>query len=131
MIRAFFFFLLFGLTLFSYSQKPSNSSFQKQSIKGLVIDKETKQPLEYATISLTNLRRPEIIQGGITNSQGNFNIEVFPGKYNLEIEYISFRKYIQKGLNIRGPLDLGKIELEIEVNTLNEVEVMGIKHKVT
>ena len=121
--------LLFGVVFFSNGQT-SNKAFQKQNFKGLVVDIETGQPLEYATISLTNLNRPEIIQGGITNNEGYFNIEVWPGKYILTIEYISFKKYIQKNLIIKGPLDIGKIELEIEVNTLNEVEVMGERTEV-
>ena len=111
--------LLFGVIYFSNAQRSSNANFQKQNIKGLVIDKETSQPLEYAAISLTNLRRPEIIQGGITDSQGSFNIEVWPGRYTLTIEYISFKKHIQKDLIIRGPIDIGTIKLEIAVNALN------------
>ena len=124
------FLLLFGVIYFSNAQRPSNTGFQKQNLKGLVVDKETGQPLEYATISLSNLKFPKRIQGGITNIEGNFNIEVFPGKYNIEIEYISFIKYVQKGLLVKGQLDLGLIELEIEVNALNEVEVRGERTEV-
>ena len=124
------FLLLFGVICFSNAQRPSNTGFQKQNLKGLVVDKETGQPLEYATISLSNLKFPKRIQGGITDIDGNFNIEVFPGKYNIEIEYISFIKYIQKDLSVEGPLDLGLIELEIEVNALNEVEVRGERTEV-
>ena len=124
------FLLLFGVIYFSNAQRPSNTDFQKQNLKGLIVDKETGQPLEYATISLSNLKFPEKIQGGITDVEGNFNIEVFPGKYNIEIEYISFIKYVQKGLLVKGPLDLGLIELEIEVNALNEVEVRGERTEV-
>jgi outer membrane receptor protein involved in Fe transport len=130
MSKVISFLLLFGVIHFSKAQRPSNTGFQKQNLKGLIVDKETGQPLEYATISLSNLKFPERIQGGITDVEGNFNIEVFPGKYNIEIEYISFIKYVQKGLLVKGPLDLGLIELEIEVNALNEVEVRGERTEV-
>jgi hypothetical protein len=130
MVKILNFILLFSVNFFCFAQEPSIPSFQKQSVKGLVIDKETKQPLEYATISLTNLKRPDIVQGGITDSQGKFSIDALPGKYNLEIEYISFEKYIQKDLNITGPIDLGEIKLEIEVNTLDEIEVIGERTEV-
>lgn len=130
MVKIFNFILVFSVNFFCIAQGPSRPSFQKQSIKGLVVDKETKQPLEYATISLTNIERPNIVQGGITDSQGKFSIDALPGKYNLEIEYISFIKYIQKDLDIRGPIDLGEIKLEIEVNTLDEIEVLGERTEV-
>ena len=122
--------LLFGLVLTLNAQKPKSSNFQKQNFKGLVIDKDTRQPLEYATISLNNLKRPEMIQGGITNGEGRFNLKIFPGKYNLVIEYISFNKYTQKDIIVKGSLDIGIIELEIEVNALSEVEVMGERTEV-
>jgi len=124
------FLLLFGAIFYTNAQRTSSTNFQKQSFAGTVVDKETKQPLEYATISLTNSRRPEIIQGGITDNRGNFNIDVFPGKYNLMVEYISFNKYTQKDLTIRGPVNIGTVELEISVNALNEVEVMGERTEV-
>lgn len=130
MVKIFNFILLFNVNFFFFAQGPSRSSIQKQNVKGLVIDKETNQPLEYATISLTNLKRPDIIQGGITDSQGKFSIETLPGKYKLEIEYISFKKYIQKDLNIRGPIDLGEIKLEIEINSLDEIELIGERTEV-
>ena len=120
----------FNIIFFSNAQTPSNLSFQKINIKGVVIDKETRQPLDYATISLTDLSRPELVQGGITDSKGSFNFNIWAGKYTLSIEYISFKKYIQENLVIRESLDLGEIELEVEVNALNEVEVMGERTEV-
>ena len=71
-----------------------------------------------------------MVQGGITDSKGSFNFNIWAGKYTLSIEYISFKKYIQENLVIRESLDLGEIELEVEVNALNEVEVMGERTEV-
>ena len=122
--------LFFSLVSVSKAQRPTAANFQKKDFKGVVIDKDTGQPLEYATISLINDRRPELVQGGITDSQGIFNFEVFPGKYTLTIEYISFNKYVKKDLLIRESTDLGTIKLEILVNTLREVEVMGERTEV-
>ena len=123
--------LLFSSVLFfSRAQRPPASNFQKIDLKGSIIDKDTGQSLEYATISLTNDKRPELVQGGITNNQGIFNFQVFPGKYTLTVEYISFNKYVKKDLIIRESTDLGTIELEISINSLNEVEVMGERTEV-
>ena len=118
--------LLFSCVLFfSRAQRPPASNFQKIDLKGSIIDKDTGQSLEYATISLTNDKRPELVQGGITNNQGIFNFQVFPGKYTLTVEYISFNKYVEKDLIIRESTDLGTIELEISINSLNTDDVLG------
>ena len=60
--------LLIGLS--SLAQRPQN--FQKPAkitLSGKVIDQETQQPLEYATITLKNARFPDRLQGGITNDE--------------------------------------------------------------
>ena len=81
--------ILFGLSTDLYAQRPQGGragNFTKIKLEGLVTDKETQEPLEYATISLVNERFPERIQGGITDTKGKFNLEVFPGKYDITIE---------------------------------------------
>ena len=118
---------LLGLFIFTisltFAQRPQN--FKKLVITGKVIDVETQEPLEYATITLRNERRPEILQGGITKADGTFSIEVFPGKYNISTEYISFKTITQEGVMIRSNKDLGTINLEIEASTLDGVELVG------
>ena len=102
--------LLFGISLAAYSQGPNNTNFRKIKIEGIVVDKETQEPLEYATISLLNERFPERIQGGITDAQGKFNLEVFPGKYNITLEYIGFDKITLKDKLISANQNFGTFE---------------------
>ena len=63
--------LLIGM-FYTYGQGSEDSP--KFTITGKVIDKENNQPLEYATITLKSNNRPNFIQGGITDSEGNFQI---------------------------------------------------------
>jgi len=121
--------LLIGLS--SLAQRPQN--FQKPAkitLSGKVIDQETQQPLEYATITLKNARFPDRLQGGITNEEGVFNFEIFPGRYNVTTEYISFEKDIKEGVVLRESKDLGTIALGMEVNSLNEVELVAERTEV-
>lgn len=118
--------LLLGMVV--YAQKPQN--FQKVNLSGKILDQETKQPLEYATITLKNPRFPERLQGGITDAEGNFKFEVFPGKYTITSEYISFEPNIQNNIVIRSALDLGTIELSIAVDSLDEVELVAERTEV-
>ena len=121
---------LFGLSISGFSQQPGGKKFKKIKIEGVVIDKETQDPLEYTTISLLNDRSPDLIQGGITDKNGKFIIEVFPGKYNITLEYIGFDKIILKDKVISIDEDFGIFELEIVTESLNEVELVGERTEV-
>jgi hypothetical protein len=112
------------------SQRPGGSNFKKFKIEGFVLDKETQEYLEYATVSLINESFPNRIQGGITDTQGKFIFEVFPGKYNVIIEYIGFDKITLKDKVIRENENLGKFELEIAAESLNEIELIGERTEV-
>ena len=107
------------------SQRQRAGNFKKFIIEGVVLDKETQEYLEYATVSLINKSFPNRIQGGITDTQGKFIFEVFPGKYNVTIEYIGFDKITLKDKVIRENENLGKFELEIVAESLNEIELIG------
>ena len=120
--RHFGILFLFGI-LFAYGQRPAGPP--KLVITGKVVDRETNQPLEYATITLKNNNRPDLIQGGITDAEGNFRIESFPGQYDINIEFISFATYRQNSVSIESNLNLGTIALEIDTNELEEVELIG------
>lgn len=109
--------------LFTYGQRPEGPP--KLVITGKVIDEETNQPLEYATITLKNKNRPDLIQGGITDAEGNFRIESFPGQYDINVEFISFATYNLKDVSIKSSLNLGTIALKIDTNELEEVELVG------
>ena len=121
---------LFGLSISGFSQQPGGKKFKKIKIEGVVIDKETQDPLEYTTISLLNDSSPDLIQGGITDKNGKFIIEVFPGKYNITLEYIGFDKIILKDKVISIDEDFGIFELEIVAESLNEVELVGERTEV-
>ena len=121
---------LFGLSISGFSQQPGGKKLKKIKIEGVVIDKETQDPLEYTTISLLNDSSPDPIQGGITDKNGKFIIEVFPGKYNITLEYIGFDKIILKDKVISINEDFGIFELEIVTESLNEVELVGERTEV-
>ena len=113
----------------SFSQRPPQD-FKKINFKGKVIDLDTSQPLEYATISLKSLRKPNNIQGGITVSDGSFDFEVIPGRYFLTIEYISFEKFIKENILIDKDTDIGTIELKINVEALENINLTAERTEV-
>lgn len=120
------FALLTGFQTFP-QQRPT---LQKVKVTGTVIDGDTNTPLEYATITLQNSRREQMLTGAITDAQGRFEIEVFASTYNIKVEYISFKSFEIKGREIRENLDLGTITLSIDSQNLDEVQVVAEKRDV-
>ncbi len=105
------------------AQRPQNTSPIK--IKGTVIDKDTGQPLEYATFILESVRDTKNVTGGITDLNGKFEVETMPGMYNLSVEYISYTTFQQERQLMRSDTDLGVIGLSIDVAQLDEVDVIA------
>ncbi|MGI9552272.1 MAG: TonB-dependent receptor domain-containing protein [Aurantibacter sp.] len=110
---------------FVFSQRPQGKRPDPVSITGTVIDKENGQPLEYATLILQSIRNPDRVTGGITDADGKFNVETFPGRYKVRVEFISYKTYELSEQVFRGSTDLGTITLELDVAQLKEVEVVG------
>ena len=119
------------LGLVANAQQPQNYQARpKIVLSGKVIDQETQQPLEYATITLKNPRFPDRLQGGITDTDGTFSFEIFPGRYTITTEYISFESNIKEGVILRESTDLGTIALGISVAALDEVELVAERTEV-
>jgi outer membrane receptor protein involved in Fe transport len=113
---------LFLITSFlSFSQ--GRPQVTKIKITGKVIEKVSKQTLEYATITFTNPKAPKAIAGGITNPKGEFDIDIIPGTYDIKIEFISFKPILIKDRKLTESTNLGQIALEEDATQLNEVVV--------
>ena len=90
-------------------------------IKGQVLDELDKSPLSYASIGFFDLN-DQLQSGGITNDTGYFEVEIAPGTYILQIDYISYdAKRID--LNALSSMDLGSVFLTQNQERLDEVVV--------
>ena len=94
------------------------------TIKGVVLESDTNQGLEYATIVLKPLDGGELT-GGITNSKGEFNFAIAKGRYDVSVEFISFKTYHLKDQNFQSDTDLGRVVLSYDTEVLDEVEVIA------
>lgn len=118
------------LTFIVNAQRPGGQRSGEQRpepivITGIVLDQDTNEPLEYATLVLQSVRNPDRVTGGITDESGKFSVETFPGKYNVRVEYITYKTYELKEQVYRAPTDLGVIKLTLDVEQLAAVEVVG------
>ena len=89
-----------------------------------MIDIDTGQPLEYATIAFKSLNDPNLIKEG-SPIKTEFLIKIIPGKYDIITEYISFEKNIEQEVVLIKSQNIGEIKLKISVSNLDEVELIG------
>ena len=137
-MRHFTLITLFLFTIISYSQeRPHNKGEQKRerpaigTISGKVIDKESNQGVEFATISLISKRTKKTVNGGITNNSGYFEIsKIKPGMYKVVISFIGYNDLIKDDIKINPKtptINLGKIKLQSNAETLEGVDVVAEK----
>jgi outer membrane receptor protein involved in Fe transport len=121
--------VLFFTSFYNYAQQGPPAK-NKVKVTGKVFEKVTKQPLEYATISIMAPNDTKVIAGGITNPKGEFEVAVAPGTYDIKVEFISFKSTEIKQKSIQDDTNLGVVNLSEDAAQLNEVVVRAEKSTV-
>ncbi|MFL0682963.1 MAG: carboxypeptidase-like regulatory domain-containing protein [Algoriphagus aquaeductus] len=99
-------FLRYALTLLVLTLLGGNLFAQKYSVKGRVLDSDSKEFIEGATVTLRNTAF-----GGITGGVGNFSLEGIPEeKYTLAIAYQGYNLF-EKIIRVTEDLNLGELYL--------------------
>ena len=111
-------FTLISITAFAQNQ---NSI----TITGRVLDKDSGQPLEYATLVVQSATDPSKVTGGVTDLDGKFSVDAAPGRYKMRIEYISYKTHYFEEQTLSKNTNLGDITLALDVAQLEEVELVG------
>ena len=100
----------------------SNSIFCQESyytVKGKVIDKTTRSPLQGASVFAQNTTF-----GEATNSDGNFIIKLPNGGYSLVVSFTGYEKQTIRISNASSQNDSLVFELNPEIKSLEEVSVV-------
>ena len=94
-------------------------------IQGQVVEKDTRKPLPYATVALTQLPDiSRIIKGVVTDGMGHFKLTALKNTYNLIIRNVGFRNFVKKLTpDMEDNIDLGVIELQVQPEILGMVTV--------
>jgi outer membrane receptor protein involved in Fe transport len=122
-----YFSTIFLLLLSLSSIGQNKSDFPKIKVTGIIIDKESQKPLEYATITFTHTRFPKIVGGGITNSKGEFEASIPAGIYTIKADFISFKSFTITERTLTANTTLETITLEEDFTQLKEVSVRAEK----
>lgn len=121
-------FVLMIISIFTYAENTLSGK-----IKGIIVDSETNQPMEYANIAIYNADST-LVTGGISNSTGQFEIKgLNTGDYYAIANFIGYNKITINNIKITSnnqTSDLGKIILSVITQQLNEVNVIADKQRI-
>ncbi|MDO5975000.1 outer membrane beta-barrel family protein [Flavivirga jejuensis] len=97
-------------------------------ITGKVIETNSKQPIEYATISILNNNDKKPITGAVTNTNGIFIIDTHATNFYIEVSFIGFTTQTFKDFNIsNNKINLGVISLSEDEQDLDEILIRAEK----
>jgi ferric enterobactin receptor len=126
-MRNFFTLLFFLCSALVLNAQPYNNP--KGRLTGKVIDASTKQPVDYATVSIFKDGGTSPINGVVTDPKGDFVVtNLNPGEYRISIDFIGYQKKIIDHLIIGGTtpnITLGTISIAPVQNQLKSVEIVG------
>ncbi len=105
------------------------------TLKGKVVDSETGTGLEFATVSIFSKKDSSVLGGGLTFTDGLFEVETKPGNMYAVVEFIGYEKSIidpividrEKMRNGDRTVDLGVIEVSVSASQLDEVTIRAEK----
>jgi outer membrane receptor protein involved in Fe transport len=131
-MRTFFSLALFLFSFTYIYSQPATYNRDMPAIgklSGIVIDADTRKPVEFATIAVIRVRDQKPETGGVANEKGFFMIEqIKPGKYFAKISFIGYESFSTDTFMIlpQAPeKNLGTIRLNNASKKLNEVVVSG------
>jgi ferric enterobactin receptor len=107
-----------------------SSSAQNATIKGVVVNDQNNQALEYASIALLNTKDSTVAAGTISKQNGSFILsKINAGNYIVKVVFIGYEtKYISNvSVETDGQINLNNIVLKPGSKFLNDVIVTGKK----
>ncbi len=98
----------------------------ENGITGKVFDAGSRQPIDFANVSVTLTNDSVPLTGITTNSDGSFLLEgLKKGTYTLHVSFMGYKE-AKKAVDYKGGnLDVGKIMLREDTRALEEVEVVA------
>jgi len=100
-------------------------------VTGKVLDAGTKQPIDFANVSVVKGHIPagqengDLVTGVVTDANGDFAIELKDGQYTVIVSFMGYTEE-RRTIHVAGkPVSLGRIALKEDAQALSEVEVVG------
>ncbi len=108
----------------SFAQENTN-----YSVSGVLVELDSKEPIEFASVAIYKIPDTVLITGTITNTKGEFILKnLSPGKYIIKSSFVGYQtnskniEIFNKSINLSEP-----IYLESSVLSLNEVQIKATR----
>ncbi len=107
---------------------PAKSQNITQTIRGEVVEQQSKRPLMGANVVVTSLEKPK---GTTTNKEGEFKIEKVPiGRQKVQVSYLGYKNQTFTNLSVEsGSETILNVKMEEKVIEEKEVEVTADQDK--
>lgn len=116
--------LLLSLPLIAWGQNEETSG---AIITGKIVD-ETSTALPGASVSVYNTSMSEVITGASTRQDGSFEIHVAPGRYIVQVTFVSYKSQKEEiDLQAGEEYAMGTIAMEQTTQAMDELVVRGEK----
>jgi outer membrane receptor protein involved in Fe transport len=107
----------------SFTRTSLNAQENKHHISGVIVDSLSQKAGEYFTVSLK--KDAVVIKSAVSDQRGKFTIAgISKGQYTLILGSLGYKSK-QLVVKVDGDADLGKINMTVAGNDLNEVAVSG------
>ncbi len=142
-VQFLFLCVFINFSFSAYAQRGGNGGSRGERpqlvLKGQVVDKESGAGLEFATISVFSKKDSTVMGGGLSMTDGVFEVQTKPGRLFAEIEFIGYNKTVIDPLPIDRDairngdriVELGKIEMSVSASQLDEVTIRAEKSQNT
>lgn len=98
------------------------------SVKGVVMDANSQETIDYATILVKQKETGEMLSGTTSADGGKFSIETNTADVSIEISFIGFKTIEISDVVFKGQTaDLGTIQIEADSKALEEVVIRAEK----
>jgi len=101
------------------------------SIKGNIIEQETKEPVEFVNVGLFNSSDSSLLTGAVTDKNGEYLFtNIKEGNYYLQVSCIGFESFKIPHISIsseRPHVDLDKRTIKVSNFLLSDVEIVSQK----
>jgi len=114
------------LSLSVLAQQSANTGFK---IKGKLIDSVSRQPINYATISIFPIGSNKPVNGAVSDNKGNFVIDnVAAGTYKLVAEFIGYKAHTLNNITVNkdhSVAEMNDIVLQSKATLLQNITISG------
>jgi outer membrane cobalamin receptor len=119
--------IVFLAGIFLFAAHLSNA--QKSTVSGIVSDKQSAEPLQYATVFLKNKQNKATRFNTLSGLNGGFVFRNIPaGDYELEIRFVGYPEDEENIVVGSAALDL-KVQMDHQKQQLKEVSFVGRRDK--